>query len=181
VTREILFRLAGYFLKTTAVPPNWPDLARVEEICSVSTCICRAPEGWLDRWRHNQLGFFNTRAAALTLLPEERERFSLFAYRLLLLRFTQGGVEPFAMDPYPVEELPASFVSLGFDVVSRSVPSFFECSPLSCSGMAAEVAVNRFCLVETPAEAMALAERCAREEPEPGPYHVLEVLREPRV
>jgi hypothetical protein len=43
--------------------------------------------------------------------------------------------------------------------------------------MAEEVPVNRFCLLGTLDEAIAFAERCAREEPEPGPFYVLEVLR----
>jgi len=45
--------------------------------------------------------------------------------------------------------------------------------------MAAEAPVNRYCLLETLEEAMALAQRCSLEEGEPGPYYVLEVLREP--
>jgi hypothetical protein len=69
-------------------------------------------------------------------------------------------------------------IRLGFDAVSKSISAFFECSPLSCNNMAAEAPVNRFCLLETLAEAMALAEHCSRGEGEPGPYYVLEVLRE---
>ena len=43
------------------------------------------------------------------------------------------------------------------------------------------VAVNALCLLNTLAEAEALAEHCSREAPElaePGPYYVVEVLRE---
>jgi hypothetical protein len=77
----------------------------------------------------------------------------------------------------PAEPIPGSFVSLGFDVANKTYSPFFECSPLSCNGMAEEVPVNRSCLIETLEDAIAFAERCAREEPEPGPYYVLEVLR----
>jgi hypothetical protein len=73
--------------------------------------------------------------------------------------------------------MPYGFMSLGFDVVNKTVSAFFECSPLSCNGMANEVAVNRFCLVEDLVEAIALADRFSRDEPEPGPYYVLDVLR----
>jgi hypothetical protein len=90
----------------------------------------------------------------------------------------EGKAEALIVPRLPVEPLPASFVSLGFDAVSKSVASFFECSLLSCNSMAAEMPVNRFCLLDTLEEAMALAERCSRGEAEPGPYYVLEVLRD---
>ena len=54
----------------------------------------------------------------------------------------------------------------------------FECSPLSCNGLATEVPVNRACLLDSLEEAVALARRCAREQPEPGSYFVVEVWRE---
>jgi len=44
--------------------------------------------------------------------------------------------------------------------------------------MAVEIAVNRFCLMNSLPEAVDLAERFSRGDQEPGPYHVLEVLRE---
>ncbi len=43
--------------------------------------------------------------------------------------------------------------------------------------MANEVDVNRYCLVENLVEAIALAECFSSDEPEPGPYYVLDVLR----
>ena len=171
-------QLVGYFPKTTGVPGGWTASDRVEEICSVSNCINSGPEGWIDKWLHNELGFFNTQADAVAVTRGHADPFEIFAYRLLPLRFKEGKAEPLTVPGLPVEPLPSSFVSLGFDAVSKSV-SFFECSPLSCNNMAAEAPVNRFCLLETFEEAMALAERCSRGEGEPGPYYVLEVLREP--
>jgi hypothetical protein len=44
--------------------------------------------------------------------------------------------------------------------------------------MAAEVPVNQYCLIDTLEEAIAAAVRFSKEEPEPGPYYVVEVLRE---
>jgi hypothetical protein len=169
--------LVGYFAKGRAVPvePGFP--AQVTEICSVSGCISAPPAGWIDRWLHNDLGFYNQPSEARAAWPEQAAALSLFAYRLLPRRFVGGRTELVEEDRFPVEPLAQNFVSLGFDVVSRSISSFFECSPLSCNGLAAEVPVNRYCL-ETLEESAALAERCSREEPEPGPYYVLEVLRE---
>lgn len=173
--------LAGYFPKTSAVPPNWTASDRVEEICSVSNCINSGPEGWIDKWLHNELGFFNTRSDAVAVTRDQADRFGIFAYRLLPVRYKDGKVEPLKIAELHLEPLPSSFVSLGFDAVSKSVSAFFECSPLSCNNLAAEVPVNRFCLLDTLEEAMALAERGSRGDGEPGPYYVLEVLREAAV
>lgn len=60
----------------------------------------------------------------------------------------------------------------------KSHSHFFECSPLSCNNMAKEFAVNRHCLVDDLDQAGSVAERFAVEEPEPGPYYVIEVWRE---
>jgi hypothetical protein len=177
--QSIESQLAGYFPKTTGVPPGWIASDRVEEICSVSHCINSGPDGWIDKWLHNELGFFNTRSDAVAVTRGDADSFNIFAYRLLPFRFKDGNAEPFAIALFHVEQLPSSFVSLGFDAVSKSVSAFFECSPLSCNNMAAEAPVNRYCLLETLEEAMALAQRCSLEEGEPGPYYVLEVLREP--
>ncbi len=131
----------------------------------------------MEYWCHNDLGFFNTRQDALSILPLDATGFSLFAYRLLPVRYLKDQAQPIEIAAQSAEPLPPSFVSLGFDVVNKTFSAFFECSPLSCNGMADEMGVNRFCLLETLDEAIAFAERCAREEPEPGPFYVVEVLR----
>jgi hypothetical protein len=169
--------LIGYFPRRTNVPADWSYSANVDELCSVSHCLNAAPENWVEHWIHNDLGCFNTRQDALSILPPDASGFSLFAYRLLPVRYLKDQTEPFEVAAQSAEPLPSGFVSLGFDVVNKTFSAFFECSPLSCNGMADDVAVNRFCLLATLDEAIAVAERCAREEPEPGPFYVIEVLR----
>ena len=171
-------QLIGYFPRDVTVPSGLSIAGHVTEICSVSCCINTAPDGWIDRWLHNDLGFYNTRKDARAILPRSSGSFSIYAYRLLPVRFSNGSIESFTPADYPVEPLPSNFVSLGFDVVSKSVSAFFERSPLSCHGMASEVPVNRYCLIDSLGEANAAAVRFSREEPEPGPYYVVEVLRE---
>jgi hypothetical protein len=170
--------LVGYFPRRTNLPAGLSFSTNVDELCSVSDCLKAAPENWVEHWRHNDLGFFNTCQDALSILPPDASGFSLFAYRLLPIRYLKDQAEPIEIAAQSAEPLPPGFVSLGFDVVNKTFSAFFECSPLSCNGMADEVAVNRFCLVATLDEAIAFAERCAREEPEPGPFYVLEVLRQ---
>jgi hypothetical protein len=91
----------------------------------------------------------------------------VYAYRVPL---ASEGVNP--------SPLPSSFERIGFDVARRSFTPQFECSPLSCNGMAQEVAVNEQCLLDSLPTAVEFARRCAREQPEPGSYFVIEVWRE---
>ncbi|MFO1019968.1 MAG: hypothetical protein U0903_04640 [Planctomycetales bacterium] len=172
--------LIGYFLRRTKIPPNWEPFlpSTLTEVCTVSHCMNPPSEGWINRWLHNDLGFFNTQADALSMTVDSPHEHHLFAYRLLLVRFDRGNRDPISLPELAVEYLSNDFVSLGFDVVSKSVSAFFECSPLSCNGLSKEFPVNRFCLLSTLAEAEAFAEHCSREEPEPGPYYVVEVMRE---
>jgi len=161
--------LAGYFAKRPTRPGDWPGPPHVKEICSVSNCLAPAPAGWIERWQHNGLGFYNSPTAA------EAAGFEVFAYRILPVKFTKSGQESYTLPDLAVAPA-AGFVSIGFDAVSRS-QSFFECSPLSCNYLAKEMEVNESCLIAGLDQAIATAERFAREEPEPGPYYVIEVLR----
>ncbi len=169
--------MVGYFPHRTNLPTGLSFPTNVTELCSVSHCLNPAPENWVEHWRHNDLGFFNTRQDALSILTRDATGFSLFAYRLLPIRYLKDQAQRFEIMDQDDDPLPPSFISLGFDVVNKTFSAFFECSPLSCNGMANEVAVNRFFLLGTLDEAIAFAERCAREEPEPGPFYVVEVLR----
>jgi hypothetical protein len=171
--------LIGYFPKKTAVPAGWSTSAsaHVTEICSVSDCVATSPSGWIDHWLHNEWGFFNTLTDAQLVVPSGSDGFTVFAYRLLPVEFAGGQTKRLAIGDLRVESLPSGFSSLGFDVVNKTGSAFFECSPLSCNGMANEVPVNRYCLVERFVAAVAQADRFSRDEPEPGPYFVLEVLR----
>ena len=171
---------AGYFAKMIVKKPESLHVQGVREICSVSTCISPGPDGWVDQWRHNEFGWFNTIVDAWSVVPElERPRYRLFAYRIGLTRFRKG--EPLNVsvpaDVHPVP-IPAGFASLGYDAVSKYMESVlgFECSPLSCNAMAGEIPANEFCLFGTEAAATAGAKAFSVEEPEPGDYYVVEVL-----
>ena len=168
--------LAGYFPKVTALPPAWP-LPHVAEMCSVSNCLNKDPEGWVGHWLHNELWLFNSPGDARHAIGADPRAFEILAYRLAPLRFVDGRTEPWPVERVAVEPLPPEFQSLGFDAVSASHGPQFECSPLSCNLMAAEIPVNRYCLMDTLDEAVAVAVRFSSEQPEPGPYHVVEVLR----
>jgi hypothetical protein len=171
---------AGYFAKVVGPIPDWFRVPGVHEICSASTCISTGPDDWVDRWRHNEFGWFNTIEDAWSVVPDaDRPRYRLFGYRIALTRYRNGDpVElavPTDVDPVPIA---ANFETLGYDAISKSMESVlgFECSPLSCNGMADEIPVNEYCLFRTKEEAIAGAKRFSIEQPEPGDYYVVEVL-----
>lgn len=170
--------LIGYFPKQTAERPDWLDVAHVQEICSVSECTGSGPDGWIDSWRHNAWWAYDTQELAWSVVPAERQtQFDLYAWRIFPVRFDHGEERALDLPALKVEPLSAHFVRLGFDAVSRSLGSCFECSPLSCNAMAGEVTVNRHCLIESEAEAFEVARDFSRAEPEPGPYYLIEVWR----
>ncbi len=170
-------RHVGYFPKRTASPERWDPPAHVTELCSVSTCLAHAPDDWIEHWRHNELGLFNTIADAESVIPSRSPGFSVFAYSLLSEAFSQGAPRPVALPPEPPEPIPPHFVSLGFDSVSKSISAHFECSPLSCNGEFSRFPLNEFCLFPSLEAAIAAAQVWSVEQPEPGDYFVLEVFR----
>ena len=158
--------------------PDWLKAAGVNEVCSVSTCVSGAPDGWIDQWRHNEMWAYDTPELAWSVVPEAaRSEFDLYAYLMFPVQFDEGQ-QPFEIPPLTVAPLPSSFERLGIDVVSRSCGSSFECSPLSCNHMAEHVAVSRYCLVDEPDVAFGLAADFEAGGCEPGPYYVVEVWRQ---
>jgi hypothetical protein len=171
--------LIGYFPKRTRKRPDWLEAAGVEEICSVSECVSEGPDDWIQRWLHNNLGVYNSPELAWRVVPEEsRYEFDLYAYQMFPVKFVEGRQEPVDIPPLEIQALDGSFERLGYDIVSNSVGSGFECSPLSCNLMAKEVRVNSFCLVDECETAFQLAIKFEAGGCEPGPYHVVEVWRQ---
>lgn len=171
--------LIGYFPKRTLKRPDWLHASEVEEVCSVSTCISKGPEGWIDHWRHNEMWVYDTPELALSVIPESaRSEFEIHAYRMFPVAFDDGIENSFEFPLLNIQPMPTSFERLGLDVVSRSCGHVFECSPLSCNRMAEGTTVNRHCLIEHVDAALLFATNCEEEGCEPGPYHIVEVWRE---
>lgn len=173
--------LIGYFPKKTVRNPDWLKRLGVEEVCSVASCISKAPEGWIGHWKHNEMWVFDSPAVAWSVVPEaEREGFEMYAYRIVPVEIAEGKDEVFNLPAISPEPLPSDFQSFGFDIVCRSCGSNFECSPLSCNHMAEEVPTNRFCLLDDLATALGVARGFDEAGCEPGPYFVVEVFRQKR-
>ena len=173
--------LIGYFPKRTLQRPDWLKAAGVDEVCSVSACVSKAPDGWIDHWRHNEMWVYDTPESAWSVVPDGmRGEFDLYAYQLFPVEFDEGQPQAFEIPAVRVQSLPSTFERLGFDVVSRSGGNSFECSPLSCNYLAERVAVDRHCLVADLDVACQLAAECEAGGCEPGPYYVVEVWRQRR-
>jgi hypothetical protein len=183
----------GYCAKEIWVPTEgwcrntWG--AHVSEIASVGACLSDRAPNWVDRWDFNRSTCWNDESLALAVVPAERlPHFRLYCYRMLPILFGASG-EPksVSIDEVFTDGLPglpdepnlSIYRTLGYDIVEAPwIPSVlgFGCSPLSCNGMAEEIAVNRYCLLDDLDNAFAIAKRFGAEQPEPGPYVIVEVL-----
>lgn len=174
----------GFLARKVASRPDSLARAPIDDVCSVSECISPGTPDQLLHHTHNSAGFYDTEAAAWSVVPEtERDAYTLFAYRALCVRFDGVSCAQWS----PAEEWPglpvnadlSAYTPVGYDIVNASFGEWFECSPLSCSGIANEQVVNRHCLVDDVDAAIELARLFARDDAsvEPGPYHVVEVLR----
>ena len=123
----------------------------------------------------------------MACVPDERRAaFRVYAYRAIPLVFV-GDESPACppidqlffsdLPPLPPEPVLSEYYRLGYDVVQYAEYLNYGCSPLSCNGMGIEHAVNVYCLLDTVSAAYAAARDFARDEPEPGPYVIFEILR----
>jgi hypothetical protein len=63
----------------------------------------------------------------------------------------------------------------GYDVATFAAGTSPECSPLSCNGLAAELAANRHCLFESLEQAKQSLETGKFDHSEPGPFRIFAV------
>ncbi len=169
--------LIGYFLKQTIQRPDWLKNPGVLEICSVSDCLSKGPTDWIQKWKHNEWGFYDTEELAWQVADAGRARLQLFAYKLFPFRWLDDKQENFPLTAW-LAPLADTYQSLGFDIVTRSGSSFFECSPLSCNSAADLFPVNEFCLIDDWDQANQVLIEISRDgHYEPGPYYLVQVYR----
>lgn len=171
------FAFLGYCAKRSL---KAPFAGRDRGIASVSNCLSKRPDKWVERWDFNRAACWNTEAGAWACVPDEsKSEFEIFVYRILPLLFDASRIEkPVTLDqPFPgdLPGLPSAqprYRRIGYDVVERNASMGmlgFGCSPLSCNGMAESIPVNEFCLIDDLETALAAARRFGVEQPEPGP------------
>lgn len=169
---------AGFFPKLTMQAPPEHRAAGVAEIASVSNCLSSAPDDWINAWKHNDHGFYDTEDAARSVVPADAATaYDLYAYELVPVEYAEE-MRLIAVTPAP-GAVPADYEFLGYDVACRPVSTYFECSPLSCNLGANDFRVNRYCLADTLQEAHGTLAGigAAGAGYEPGPYFLLAVHR----
>lgn len=188
--------LIGYFPKRImlAADLDWfaAKAPHLVDICSVSECISPGPPEWIGQWLHNAHWVFSSPQRATRVLPAESpERYEVLAYRSLPVYFDEGKQRELDLsnraviysptDDDPLEPLPDSFESLGFDaVIWENGCSSFGCSPLSCNHGYEKYATNAHCLLPSVEQAKIAAADFSKNDGswEPGIYRVIEVCRE---
>lgn len=171
----------GYMAKHVSAGPEWLKAPQVSRIYSVSSCISKDFGKWVEAWKHNGYWFFDAPERIAEVAAERQIDLSgttLFYYE----GFAEEYDSEFGWTAYHPEPsfqlkvvLPDKKALRGFDVVCYSQGNSAECSPLSCNGLAAEMPVNAFCLLNTPEEAKSLLEAGRFIHSEPGPYRVIAV------
>jgi hypothetical protein len=174
---------AGYMAKRISQCPDWLKAPRVEDIYSVSGCVSEDFADYINFWRHNGYWFFDSPEVIREIADEHAvplEGTALFFYEV----YEQQYLGDNEWEDFQPESsfttcvvAPESPRLQGFDVVTFSVGTIAECSPLSCNHLAGGVDVNPHCLLETFEYAKRLLEEGRFDDSEPGPYRIFAVYR----
>ena len=134
---------------------------------------------------------WNDEASALACVSSaEQSDYRLYAYRAFPIVFDISGIprrqasgNMFSRDEpaLPSEPDLSHYEHLGYDIVEYSGYVNYGCSPLSCNGMASRYPTNCFCLLDSLETAYRAALNFGIEQPEPGPYIIIEVLRQKKL
>ena len=173
---------AGYMAKKVKSQPDWLKSDGLEELYSISGCISEYFCDYIPHWKHNGFWLFDSPAEITAVAAAESLNMSeqrIFYYELYENQFDEQRKiwQPFQADKSFKTEVsaPKSKKLEGFDVVTFSVQTSPECSPLSCNRLAESIPVNVHCLLPSLEEAIGLVESGAFDNSEPGPLRIFAV------
>jgi hypothetical protein len=170
----------GYLAKRVCKKPDWLGASAVTDLYFVSGCISKDFADYIHYWKHNGYWFFDSPEIIRTIARENSIEFkgtSLFYYEAYEMEFDAECWHPYAPEPtFPTHVLPPQMKQLeGFDVVTFSVRTSPECSPLSCNSLANDLPTNAHCLFASFEEAERNLAAGAFNNSEPGPYRIFSV------
>ena len=171
----------GYLAKEIAQRPYWLDAPGVKDIYSVSNCVSKEFIDYVGFWRHNGYWFFDNPDIIRELAREngvDLDNSTFFYYEVYEYEFDDEVKKwiPFEPEDFPTMVTPPTKREFhGYDVVSFSVGTSPECSPLSCNYLADEIKTNAHCLLESFEEAKEALEAGKFDQSEPGPYRIFAV------
>jgi len=187
-TRPTSLIALGYMRKKIALCPDWIKAANVRDIYAVSDCISENFADYIPVWKHNGFWFFNSpsdiadAAHELNASLEDTTLLYLEGYTLEYDDETKRWQPYEAVKDFPAPALitpPHNKILMGYDVVTYSIATSAECSPLSCNRLAQAIKVNEHCLLGSLDEAMELLETGRFSNAEPGPFRIIAVYTVP--
>lgn len=173
---------AGYLIKRVSPRPDWLKAEGVEDIFSVSNCISADFMKYVNYWKHNGHWLFDSLEVAQQLAREHNvdlKNTTPFYYEIYEHEFDEDEKQWAAFKPEEsfvthVQAPPMKNLE-GYDIVSFSLGTLAECSPLSCNHLATEIQTNRHCLLDTFEQAHDALENGKFLNAEPGPFRVFAV------
>lgn len=171
----------GYMAKRVVPRPDWLRAPEVRDICSVSNCVSPDFMDYIPFWRHNGYWFFDHPQIIQELARENKidlVDLTFFYYEVYEKEFDEKKKQWQSFEPadFPTNVIaPAQKPPIGYDVVSFSVGTNPECSPLSCNHVASEVKTNHHCLLESFNDAKQSLESGRFDHSEPGPFRIFAV------
>jgi hypothetical protein len=174
---------AGFMAKWVSSKPEWLAAPLVEDIYSVSHCVSKDFCNYIPHWKHNGYWFFNDIPTLQQVAAQEAvdlESCTLFYYEVYDQEFDTESNTWKQFKPEPSFEtcvaVPQEKQLEGYDVVTFSVGTSPECSPLSCNQLAEHLPVNPRCLLATFEEAKRLVQDGVFDTSEPGPYRIFAIF-----
>ncbi len=172
----------GYMAKRVSIRPEWLQAERVVDVYSVSHHVSNDFADYIHYWKHNGYWFFDSPQIIQRLAQEhaiDLTGTSLFYYEAHDLEFDEARSQWTSFKPEPSFTtkvvVPPRRVLEGYDVVTFSLGTSAECSPLSCNALATEVETNPHCLLASLEQAQHLLEIGQFKNSEPGPYRIFAV------
>jgi len=171
----------GYLAKRIVQRPDWLNAPEVKDIYSVSNCISGDFMDYIKFWRHNGYWLFDNPEIIQELSLENSvdvEDLTFFYYEVYEKEINEELKQWLSFEPEPFSTnviLPTKKEFQGYDVVTFSVRTNPECSPLSCNHLASEIRTNSHCLLESFEEAEESLESGKFDKSEPGPFRIFAV------
>jgi hypothetical protein len=172
----------GYMSKSVADRPDWLKAETVIDVYSLSNCVSDDFADYINYWKHNGYWLFNSPEDIEALATHEGIDLSgttMFYYEAYGYEFDEDSKKWSAFAPEPSFgteiQIPVNKCLEGFDVVTFSVNTSPECSPLSCNGLAEEIPVNQHCLFDTFTESKIALESGFFNNSEHGPFRIFAV------
>lgn len=162
--------------------PDWLKADGVLDIYSVSTCMSKDFTDYVEYWKHNGHWLFDSPGIIAKIAEDnsiDMAGVKFFYYEIYELEFHEEDMQWHGYEPEKSfvtdVKVPSKKELEGFDVVTFSVGSSAQCSPLSCNRLAGEIKTNRHCLLESLEQAKQCLECGLFVKSEPGPFRIFAV------